>query len=83
METDSLILGVWTDGTGPNASIRFENDSIYNVDLFEMAKYELTGDSLTIYYEDDLFKSKINKLDNDSLIYVSRFGETKMWKFKD
>ena len=26
-----LILGIWTDGSGPNASFRIESDSIYNV----------------------------------------------------
>ena len=83
IESDSLILGVWTDGTGPNASIRFEIDSLYNVEALEMAKYELMGDSLIIYYEDEPIKAKINRLDKDSLIYVSRFGETKMWRFKD
>jgi hypothetical protein len=80
---EKLILGVWTDGSGPNASVRFEWDSIYDVEHFERTKYELAGDSLTIFYEDEAFKAKIKKLDADSLIYASMYGETKMWRFKD
>jgi hypothetical protein len=79
----NTLAGVWTDGSGPNASVRIEEDSIYDVEHFERTKYELTGDSLTIFYEDEAFKAKIKKLDADSLIYVSKYGETKMWRFKD
>jgi hypothetical protein len=78
-----LILGVWTDGSGPNASVRIEEDSIFDVEHFLKTKYELTRDSLTIYYEDEPFKAKIRKIDADSLIYVSEYGETIMWRFND
>lgn len=80
---EDLILGVWTDGSGPNAGVRIEKDSIYNVELLESTKYALSGDSLTIYYDDELFKAKIKKLDADSLIYVNKYGETRMWRFID
>jgi hypothetical protein len=77
------LAEVWTDGSGPNASVRIEEGSIYDVEHFERTKYELTGDSLTIFYEGEVLKAKIKKLDADSLIYVSKYGETKMWRFKD
>jgi hypothetical protein len=80
---ENTLTGVWTDGSEPNASVRIEEDSIYDVEHFERTKYELTGDSLRIFYEDEIFKAKIKKLDADSLIYVSKYGETKMWRFKD
>jgi hypothetical protein len=83
MEIKNSILGVWTDGSGPNASVRIEKDSIYDVEHFERTKYELIGDSLTIHYQDELFKAQIIKLDADSLIYVSKYGQTSMWRFKD
>ena len=82
-EGGDLILGVWTGGAGPNASVQIENDSIYNVEHLERAKYKLAGDSLTIYYSDEPLKVKIKKLDKDSLIYVSKYGETRMWRFTD
>ncbi len=78
---ENLVLGIWTDGSGPNASISIEADSIFDVEHFESNKYELIGDSLTIYYDQVTFNAKIKKLDADSLIYVSEFGETKMWRF--
>ncbi len=81
--TDKSLKGVWTDGSGPNASVRIEEDSIYDVEHFERSKYEIKGDSLIIFYEDKIFKAKITKLDSDSLIYVSEYGETKMWRFKN
>lgn len=77
------IMGVWTDGSGPNASVRFEKDSIYDVEHFDRTKYELIGDSLIIYYEGEPFKSKIKKADADSLIYISEYGEVRMWRFKN
>ena len=75
------IVGIWTDGSGPNASVSIEADSIFEVEHFESNKYELIGDSLVIYYDHATFKAKVKKLDADSLIYVSEFGETKMWRF--
>jgi hypothetical protein len=77
------ILGVWTDNTGPNASFLIEEDSIYGIEHFELIKYELKGDSLLIFYLNDIFKAKVTKIDSDSLIYLSKYGETKMWRFKD
>lgn len=77
------ILGVWTDGSGPNASIRVERDSIYDVEHFERTRYKLIDDSLIIYYDDEPFKAKIKKAGSDSLIYISKYGETRMWRFKE
>ena len=35
-EKDDL-LGIWTDGSGPNASFRIDDDSIYNVEHLALA----------------------------------------------
>jgi hypothetical protein len=77
------ILGVWSDGTGPNASFRIEKDSIYDVEHFERTRYQLKDDSLTIFYPDEPFKAKILKINQDSLIYESQYGITKFWRFRD
>jgi hypothetical protein len=77
------LLGVWTDGTGPNASFRIEKDSIYDVEHFERTKYQLQDDSLIIFYPDEPFKAKILKINRDSLIYESQYGVTKFWRFND
>jgi hypothetical protein len=77
------VLGVWTDGSGPNASFRIEEDSIYDVEHFERTKYQLRGDSLIVLYPDEPFKARILKIDQDSLIYESLYGITKFWRFRD
>jgi hypothetical protein len=77
------VLGVWTDGTGPNASFRIEKDSIYDVEHFERTKYQLQDDSLIIFYSDEPFRAKILKINRDSLIYESQYGVTKFWRFND
>lgn len=77
------VLGVWTDGTGPNASFRIEEDSIYDVEHFERTKYQVANDTIIIFYPDEPFKARILKLDKDSLIYEGQYGISKFWRFKD
>lgn len=81
---DNDITGIWTDGSGPNASFSIDYDSIYNVEHFTSIKYEQVRDSIIFYYEEgEVIKSKAYRSHQDTLIIESQSNVTKFWRFKD
>lgn len=81
---DNNIVGIWTDGSGPNASFSISNDSIYYVEHFTSIKYRQTGDSITFFFDErTVVKSKAYRSHIDTLIIESQQGLAKYWKFTD
>ncbi len=81
---DNNIVGIWTDGSGPNASFSISNDSIYYVEHFTSIKYKQTGDSITFFFDErTVVKSKAYRSHVDTLIIESQQGLAKYWKFTD
>jgi hypothetical protein len=81
---DSNIIGIWTDGSGPNASFSVSKDSIYYVEHSTSIKYEQTGDSIVFFFDKNIIvRSKAYRSDEDTLIIESSQGRAKYWKFTD
>jgi hypothetical protein len=74
----AVILGVWTDGSGPNASFMIERDSIYYVDQDRWFPYAIADDSLRIEYENGPTSMAVS-LNGDTMIWSSPYGTTKYW----
>ncbi|MEJ1241081.1 hypothetical protein WBG78_23235 [Chryseolinea sp. T2] len=81
-QLENSIDGVWTDGSGPNASFSIENDStIYDIEHFTTARFVRQKDSATFYYPDDTLKVRIYRIHEDTLIYEYEGQKTKYWRF--
>lgn len=77
----SSIDGVWTNGSGPNASFSIENDStIYDVEHFTTTRFLRWGDSVMLYYPDDTIKVRMYRIYKDTLIYEYDGHKTKYWR---
>src|SRR6478609_7716005 len=69
-QLENSIDGVWSDGSGPNASFSIENDStIYDVEHFTTTRFTRQSDSVTFYYPDDTIKARMYRIHEDTLIY--------------
>jgi hypothetical protein len=81
-QLENSIDGVWTDGSGPNASFSIENDStIYDVEHDATSRIVRKGDSVTIYNPGDTVKVRIYRIHEDTLIYEFNGQKTKFWRF--
>lgn len=81
-QVEESIDGVWTDGSGPNASFSIENDStIYDVEHFTTTRFVRERDSVTFYYPDDTVKVRMYRIHEDTLIYENAGQKTKYWRF--
>ena len=76
-----LLEGEWTDGLTDNATFSFNKNGIYYVEHLHDYPYYLVSDSITIRYEDHIYKAQI-LLQNDTLIMRDENGMTKFWRFK-
>ena len=77
------LLGVWTDGSGPNASFKINEDSMYNVEHFTMTSYSYNDGEIKFYYEDEIYSSKVSKIHADTIVFKDQHGSTKYWRFTD
>jgi hypothetical protein len=77
------LLGVWTDGSGPNASFRIDEDSIYNVEHFMMSRYTYKDGVIQLYYDDEIYSSNVLKVHPDTIVFKDEHGTTKYWRFTD
>src|SRR5690348_12839920 len=81
-QLENSIDGVWTDGSGPNASFAIENDStIYDVEHSETTQFLRQGDSVTFFFPDDTVKARMYRIHEDTLIYEYEGQKTKYWRF--
>jgi hypothetical protein len=78
--TKESIRGIWTDGDGPNPTMRIDVDSIYDLDLSEAMRYEFKDDTIFIFDEDEVFKAKVTMINQDTLIYQNSVGRTYYWR---
>lgn len=60
------LLGAWSDTGYPVASCVVREDSIYYTDLGKSFRYHSTGDSMTIYFDDSVFKGSF-RINQDTL----------------
>jgi len=80
-QLENSIDGVWTDGSGPNASFSIENDStIYDVEHDATTRFIRKGDSVTLYNPGDTVKVRIYRIHEDTLIYEYGGRKTKYWR---
>jgi hypothetical protein len=75
--------GAWTDGSEPNASFSIDNDSIRDVEHSTKTKFEMSGDSVTFFYDYGIVKAKMYKTHVDTLVYEYDGIKTKYWRFND
>lgn len=75
----SLLNGIWAENIDENALFFIENDSIYYLDNQDIPFYiEFKDDSFSVHYDNFISNVKIKKLDNDSLVYKSDSGITRL-----
>lgn len=79
---DNNILGIWTDGEGPNASFSIDKDSIHFVESW-CGKYDQHGDSVKLTYPDLVVNVKMFRIHPDTLVYEADGVTQKFWRFKD
>jgi hypothetical protein len=77
----SVLQGAWTDGSTDNATFSFNNNGIYYVEHVQTYPYTIESDSITIEYEDHIYKAQI-LLHKDTLIMRNEDGETRFWRFR-
>ncbi len=76
------IIGIWAQKGSINANFKIDKKTFYYVDDFANYKYSLTGNTITIYYPDYVYKGKI-VFNNDTLILINKDSEAKYWRFKE
>ncbi|WP_282014417.1 hypothetical protein [Marinifilum flexuosum] len=80
---ESSIIGVWTDFETENASLSFENDSIYYLDSNTTISYLLKTDTLIRFFQEIIDTSKIVEISKDTLIIESKYGKENYGRFKN
>ena len=75
------ILGIWADGSGPNASFRIDEDSIYDVEHFTMSKYTYENGMIEFHVDGEIFPDKVFKPHRDTLAFEDEFKKIKYWRF--
>lgn len=79
---ETSLDGVWTDGSGPNASFSIEDDSIFDVEHFTATRFDRFNDSVIFYYPDLTVKTKVHKPHEDTLIIESGDVKAVYWRFE-
>lgn len=79
---DNNILGIWTDGGGPNASFLIDKDSIHFLES-SSGKYVQHGDSVKLTYPDMVVNVRMFRVHPDTLVYEMNGVTHKFWRFKD
>lgn len=77
------LLGVWTDGSGPNASFQIDEDSVFNVEHFTTTKYTYDNGEIRFHYDNEIYSSKIFKVHPDTLLFEDQYRKTKYWRFRN
>lgn len=79
------LNGVWTDGSGPNASFSIHEDQIRDVEHNTVTKMLFRGDSVTFLDPDPnaVYSAKMYLIHSDTLIYEYHGVKTKYWRFTD
>jgi hypothetical protein len=82
---DKLLAGLWTDGSGPNATFTIQGDTIRDVESNTRTKFIVHGDSVTFLGPDpkEVYSAKMYLTHDDTLVYEFSGVKTKYWRFKD
>lgn len=77
--------GVWTDGSGPNATFRITGNSIYDVEHFTTTQFEINGDSVKFPDPNPeyVYSAKMYKIHEDTMIYEFAGTKTTYWRFRE
>ncbi len=80
--TKEQIIGTWTDGETATPTFEIGLDSMYYYDAMETYPYQLTGDTIKIFFAEETLNGKV-WLDNDTLIISDpAFSTSKYYRVK-
>lgn len=80
--TREQLTGTWTDGKTPSPTFDIGLDSMYYYDAMETYPYQLTGDTIKIFFAEETLNGKV-WLDNDTLIISDpAFSTSKYYRVK-
>jgi hypothetical protein len=80
--TREQLTGTWTDGKTPSPTFDIGLDSMYYYDAMETYPYQLTGDTIKIFFAEETLNGKV-WLNNDTLIISDpAFSTSKYYRAK-
>lgn len=69
-----LIVGVWAENEDENAIFSIEKDAVFYYETDERVDYKLSNDSLIIFYDGYTAINIVEKLSEDSLVFITEVG---------
>lgn len=76
------LSGAWTVSGDPNATVLIRKDSIYYVDWGKSFRYRASTDSMTIYFDDFIYKASY-RIDHDTLYFSQNGSVNIMFRWKE
>lgn len=80
--TRDQLTGTWTDGKTPSPAFDIGLDSMYYYDAMETYPYQLTGDTIKIFFAEETLNGKVWLEDDTLIISDPAFSTTKYYRVK-
>lgn len=80
--TKEQIIGTWTDGKTATPTFDISMDSMYYYDAMETYPYQLTGDTIKIFFAEETLNGKILLKDDTLVISDPAFSTEKYYRVK-
>lgn len=80
--TKEQIIGTWTDGKTATPTFDISMDSMYYYDAMETYPYQLTGDTIKIFFAEETLNGKIWLKDDTLVISDPAFSTEKYYRVK-
>ncbi|MGZ8536566.1 MAG: hypothetical protein ACXWV4_13610 [Flavitalea sp.] len=80
--TREQLTGTWTDGKTPSPTFDIGADSMYYYDAMETYPYQLTGDTIKIFFAEETLNGKVWLQDDTLIISDPAFSTTKYYRVK-
>jgi hypothetical protein len=80
--TKEQIIGTWTDGQTATPTFEIGMDSMYYYDAMETYPYQLTGDTIKIFFAEETLNGKIWLKEDTLVISDPVFSTSKFYRVK-
>lgn len=80
--TKEQIIGTWTDGKTATPTFDISLDSMYYYDAMETYPYQLTGDTIKIFFAEETLNGKIWLKEDTLVISDPAFSTEKYYRVK-
>lgn len=80
--TREQLTGTWTDGKTPSPTFDIGLDSMYYYDAMETYPYQLTGDTIKIFFAEETLNGKVWLQDDTLVISDPAFSTSRYFRVK-